>query len=134
MPARDRRTPGTALHGIRYSGLHLRSSYGGNSGGLIVGHIYGRPNAYSELPAAIATYCLPSTAKLIGEAYTAPPIWKCQSGLPEAASSAIRLPSASPVNSRPPAVDNTPDQVGDVCGNSHFTLPDSGSIARTAPR
>jgi hypothetical protein len=36
--------------------------------------IYGRPNAYSELPAAIAMYSFPSTANAIGEAYTAPPI------------------------------------------------------------
>jgi len=36
--------------------------------------IYGRPNAYSELPAAIAMYSFLSTANAIGEAYTAPPI------------------------------------------------------------
>jgi len=36
--------------------------------------IYGRPNAYSELPAAIAMYSLPSTSNAIGDAYTAPPI------------------------------------------------------------
>ena len=36
--------------------------------------LYGRPNAYSELPAAIATYSLPSMANAIGPAYTAAPV------------------------------------------------------------
>src|SRR5208337_1250063 len=95
---------------------------------------YGSPNAYTALPAAIATYSLPFTAKAIGAAYTAPPIWKCHSALPVAASSAMKFPSASPVNTRPPAVDSTPDHVGDVCSNFHLISPVAGSIALRNPR
>ena len=93
----------------------------------------GAPLVYSALPAAIAIYCFPSTAKAIGDAYTAPPIWKCHSGLPVVASMATKFPSASPVNKRPPAVDNTPDHVGEVWRNSHFTFLLAMSMARTAP-
>ena len=75
----------------------------------------GSPNAYIALPAAIDTYSFPSTAKAIGAAYTAPPIWKCHSGLSDAASKAMKFPSASPLNTNPPAVDSTPDHVGEVC-------------------
>ena len=35
----------------------------------------------------------------------------------------MKLPSASALNTRPPAVDKTPDQVGDGCLNSHLMSP-----------
>src|SRR6267378_3727301 len=86
------------------------------------------------LPAATATYCLPSIANDIGDEYTDAPHWKCHSALPEAASSAMKFPSASPVKISPPAVESTPDHVGDGCFHSHFIFPVSGSMARSAPQ
>src|SRR6266851_8670163 len=86
------------------------------------------------LPAATATYCFPSTANDIGDEYTDAPHWKCHSTLPEAASSAIKFPSASPVKTSPPAVDSTPAHDGEVCFHSHLSFPVAGSSARNAPQ
>src|SRR5690242_18431942 len=94
---------------------------------------YGRPNAKSADPAATTTYSFPSTAYAIGDEYTEAPAWKYHSGFPLAASSAIKFPSASPVKTRPPAVESTPDHVGEGCFHSHLILPVSGSRARRAP-
>src|SRR5690349_12079194 len=95
---------------------------------------HGKPNANSADPAATATYCLPSMAKDIGDAKTDAPHWKCHSTLPEAASSAMKFPSASPVNTSPPAVDSAPAQLGEVCFHSHLSLLVAGSSARSAPQ
>jgi len=46
----------------------------------------------------------------------------------------MKFPSASPLKTRTPAVESTPDQVGDVCWNFHFTCPVVGSIAFRNPR
>src|SRR5881394_1535418 len=61
------------------------------------GH-YGNANANSALPAPTATYCFPSTANDIGEEYTDAPHWKCHRLFPDAASNAMKFPSASPLN------------------------------------
>src|SRR5438477_4148562 len=95
---------------------------------------HGKPNANSADPAATATYCLPSIANDTGDAKTDAPHWKCHSTLPEAASSAMKFPSASPVNTRPPAVDSTPGHVGDAGLHSVLSLPVAGSCAREAPQ
>jgi len=50
------------------------------------------------------------------------------------ASNAMKFPSASPVNTSPPAVDSTPDHVGETCFHSHTIFPVTGSIARNAPQ
>src|SRR6202521_6408170 len=97
-------------------------------------YAYGKLNVNSTDPAATATYCFPSIANVIGDEYTDAPHWKCHSALPEAASSAMKFPSASPVKTSPPALDNAPDQLGDRCRNSHFTCPLAGSMARSAPQ
>src|SRR5262249_53094663 len=81
----------------------------------------------------MATYCLPSTAKAIGFALTAPPSCRSQSGLPLSASSAKKLPSSVPPNTSPPAVASRPDHGGDRSLNSHFRAPVVESSARTAP-
>src|SRR5712664_680967 len=94
----------------------------------------GRPKVKSADPAATATYCFPSTANDIGDEYTDDPHWKCQSALPVVAASAITFPSASPVNTSPPAVDRTPAHVGEGCFHSHLTFPVAGSSARSAPQ
>src|SRR5260370_4112544 len=91
---------------------------------------YGKANVNSADPAATATYCFPSIAKVIGEEYTDAPHWKCQSALPVAASSVMKFPSASPVNTIPPAVESTPAHVRDGCFHSHFIFPLFGSTAR----
>src|SRR6516165_8602613 len=96
--------------------------------------VYGRVKTNNAEPAAIATYSLPSTAYAMGAAWTAPPIWKCHSTFPVVASRAMKFPSESPLNTSPPAVDKTPDQLGDTWLNSHFRSPVSGSIARSAPQ
>ena len=54
-------------------------------------------------------------AQDMGAAMVPLPVWKCHSGLPVRASKAMKLPSASPLNTRFPAVDSTPDQLGDAC-------------------
>src|SRR5207244_11804669 len=84
-------------------------------------------------PAAAGKYGLPSIRSHIGEEKTEAPHWKCHSTLPEAASSAMKFPSASPVNTSPPAVESTPAQVGEVCFHSHLSFPVLGSMARSAP-
>jgi hypothetical protein len=93
----------------------------------------GNAKVNNALPAATATYCFPSIAKDIGDEYTDAPHWKCQSAFPEAASSAMKFPSASPVKTSPPAVESTPDHVGEGCFHSHFIFPVFGSMARSAP-
>src|ERR1051326_4972311 len=54
---------------------------------------YGRPKTYMVQPAAMATYCLPSTPNEIGFACTGPPSCMSQSGFPFSASSAKKLTS-----------------------------------------
>jgi len=44
-------------------------------------------NVINPVPAAIATYCFPSTRKVTGPPAMAPPVWKFQSGFPVVASS-----------------------------------------------
>src|SRR5882724_9461389 len=94
---------------------------------------YGSPNVNNEEPAATATYCFPAIAYVIGDEYIEAPHWKCHSAFPLAASSAIKFPSASPVNTSPPAVDKTPDHVGEGCFHSHLIFPVLGSRALRAP-
>src|SRR5260370_20764400 len=96
-------------------------------------HAHGKANVKSADPAATATYCFPSIAKDIGDEYTDAPHWKCQRAFPEAASSAMKFPSASPVKTSPPAVESTPDQVGDGCIYYHFIFPVIGSKAFVSP-
>src|SRR2546430_15952124 len=92
-----------------------------------------KATANTPPPAATATYCLPSIANDIGEEKTEAPHWKCHSTLPEAASSAMKFPSASPVNTSPPAVESTPAQVGEVCFHSHLSLLVAGEGGGRAP-
>src|SRR5439155_20153108 len=79
-------------------------------------------------PDATATYCLFSTAKLIGDALMLPPVWYCHKELPVCASSAMRFPSRDAANTTPPAVAMTPllsEDRGSL--KSHIVLPVSGS-------
>jgi hypothetical protein len=59
-------------------------------------------------PAAMSTYCRPSTMYVIGDACQLWFVLKCQSGLPDCASTAAKSPASSHWNTKPPAVDNTP--------------------------
>src|ERR671930_1826178 len=79
-------------------------------------------------------YSLPSTPNAIGFALTAPPSCRSHRGLPVSASSAKKLPSSVPPNTRPPAVDSKPVHGGDSSLNSHFSFPVVASSARTAPQ
>ena len=56
-------------------------------------------------PEPTTTYCLPPTYRKTGGALTPAPVWNCQSTLPLAVSYALNQPLASPVKTRPPAVD-----------------------------
>src|SRR5215831_16673884 len=96
--------------------------------------LHRNPKANNVEPAATATYCFPSTEYVIGDANTLAPHWKCHRAFPFFASSAIKFPSASPVNTIPPAVESTPDQVGEPCFHSHTSFPVAGSSARSAPQ
>src|SRR5260370_33084760 len=96
-------------------------------------HAHGKANVKSADPAATATYCFPSIAKDIGDEYTDAPHWKCQRAFPEAASSAMKFPSASPVKTSPPAVQSTPDHVGEGRFHCPFIFPVLGSMAPTPP-
>jgi hypothetical protein len=58
--------------------------------------IHGNAKLKRALPAATATYCFPSIANDIGDEYPDAPHWKCHGALPEAASSAMTFPAASP--------------------------------------
>src|SRR5262249_35471104 len=83
-----------------------------------------------ESPDATATYCRPSTAKLMGDAVILPPVWYRHNGLPVFASSAMRFPSRDDANRTPPAVAITP-LLSDPRKSlkSHIVLPVSGSSA-----
>src|SRR5437762_12967571 len=80
----------------------------------------------------MATYCLPSTPNEIGLALMAAPSCRSQSGCPVSASSAKKLPSSVPLNTRPPAVDNKLLLPAESSLNSHFNVPVVASQARTA--
>src|SRR5216683_1015022 len=79
----------------------------------------------------MATYCLPSTPNEMGLALIAAPSCRSQSGCPVSASSAKKLPSSVPPNTRPPAVDSRPVIGGVSSLNSHFIFPLVASTART---
>src|SRR5712671_3980612 len=81
----------------------------------------------------MAMHCLPSMVKEIGLAAMRPPVWKSQSGLPVLASSAKKLPSSEPENTRPPAVDRTPAHGAVYILNSQRICPVPASSARMAP-
>src|SRR5262249_1769636 len=91
-----------------------------------------RPNEKMAVADAIATYCLPSTAYVIGDAVSPSPIWKCQRCFPFLPSTPTRWPSSSPKKTTPPAVLTFPaqDSAGPVIGYSQTRLPVSGSKAR----
>src|SRR5713226_9356176 len=90
------------------------------------------PNEKIAVDEAMATYCLPSTAYVIGDAVNPSPIWKCQRCFPFLASTPTRCPSSSPKKITPPAVDTVPaqDSPGPVIGYSHFLAPVFESKAR----
>src|SRR4051794_39769454 len=56
----------------------------------------GSPKQSTVDPAAVTTYCFPSNAYVIGEAFHCAPVLKCQSDLPVCASTAAKLPPVSP--------------------------------------
>src|SRR6185369_7110533 len=89
------------------------------------------PNTNNDEPAAIATYCFPSTANDIGLDRIAAPSCKSQSGLPVSASSAKKFPSSVPPNTKFPAVDSKPAIGGVRSLNSHRGLPVVASHALT---
>src|SRR3989442_1093356 len=90
----------------------------------------GRAKQWIESPDATATYCLPSTAKLIGDAFMLPPVSYRHKELPVFASSAMRLPSRDDANRTPPAVAITP-LLSDARTSlkSHIVFPVSTSSA-----
>ncbi len=64
----------------------------------------------TSLPAQIATYCMPSTAYVMGDALKDWPVLKCQRAWPVAASTASRESASSATNTSPPAVVSVPPQ------------------------
>src|SRR3954464_10261739 len=75
-----------------------------------------------------AMYCLPPTMYVIGVAEALCAALTFHTALPVFASSASR-PPPPPTNSRPPAVDSTPDRPAGA-GKSHTFFPVNGFIAR----
>src|SRR5579859_946722 len=70
----------------------------------------GNAKLNTSLPAAIATYCFPATAYVIGDALISCPVLKCHSGLPDRASTASKEPASSAKNTKPPAVAMVPPE------------------------
>src|SRR5215472_192262 len=65
---------------------------------------HGNAKLNRSLPAAMATYCFPPTAYVMGEALEFCPVLKCQIGFPVCASTASNDSASSAKNSSPPAV------------------------------
>src|SRR5690242_10897444 len=91
------------------------------------------PNTNNADPAAIATYCFPSTENDIGFDLIAAPSCKSQSGFPVSASRAKKFPSSVPPKTSPPAVDSKPASGGVSSLNSHLSFPVVASQALTEP-
>src|SRR5439155_21637243 len=85
-------------------------------------------------PLSTVTYCRPLRSHAIGRPLMPEPIWNDHSRLPLAASKAMNWPLCEPVKTRPPAVDSTPDQKGDLLSTRQTALPVTGSQATSEPR
>ena len=83
-------------------------------------------------PTRIATYCLPSTVKVIGGALTPPPVLNSQSFSRVLASSAITSPEGWPVKTRS-GVASMPPSIGNGVSSLAAILPVVTSIAVTLP-
>src|SRR5262249_17663945 len=92
-----------------------------------------RPKAARIWPEIAVTYCLPSTAYVIGPEDIWPPRFAFHSSLPVRASSAWKYPSRPPVNNRSDAVVRMPLSLTSVMSNFHFCSPVLGSSAMMAP-
>src|SRR3569833_2014535 len=83
-------------------------------------------------PTRIATYCLPSTVKVIGGALTPPPVLNSQRFSNVLAARAITSPEGWPENTRS-GVARMPPRFGKGVSNLPAILPDVTSIAVTLP-
>src|SRR6476620_2181612 len=83
-------------------------------------------------PTRIATYCLPSTEKVTGGAFTPPPVLNSQSFCSDLASRAVTSPDGWPVKTRS-GVARMPPRLGNGVSNFPAILPDVTSIAVTLP-
>src|SRR5437879_5692684 len=83
-------------------------------------------------PTRMATYCLPSTVKVIGGALTPPPVLNSQSFCSDLASSAITSPDGWPDKTRS-GVASIPPRFGNGVSILPATLPVVTSIAVTLP-
>src|SRR5206468_4014346 len=82
----------------RFMGIPLRGQAIPGPYWYIIQLIYLPANAKESMlpPDAIATCCRPFTRYVMGEARHSWPVSKCQSVLPDAASTAAKLPPVSP--------------------------------------
>src|SRR3954447_26196564 len=69
----------------------------------------------------------------MGPEWCPEPHWKFHRALPVWESYAVKNPSASPVNTRPPPVASTPATMGDRAATSHLILPVVTSMALKEP-
>src|SRR3954462_14033482 len=83
-------------------------------------------------PTRIATYCLPSTEKVMGGALTPPPVLNSQSFCSVLPSSAIPSPEGWPEKTRS-GVASMPPRLGNGVSSLPATLPVVTSIAVTLP-
>ena len=114
----------------RYGPGHRRSPLDGDFGAAAVGSISAKAITFG--PEATATYCVPSNAYVIGDAFQSWLVWNCHSGAPVETSAATSAPLSSPKKTSPPAVASTPphDVAGPICGSSQRIVPLLTSIAR----
>src|SRR5262245_51095616 len=78
-------------------------------------------------------YSTPSSLNATGPLRMPDPVLYDQSSSPFRSSYATTLPSASPVNTRPPAVASIDADIGDRVVSCHLISPFAGSIAMTLP-
>src|SRR5215831_17823992 len=83
-------------------------------------------------PTRMATYCLPSTEKVIGGAFTPPPVLNSQSFSIDLASIAVTSPEGWPENTRS-GVARTPPRFGNGVSYLPAILPVVTSIAVMLP-
>src|SRR4029434_9781223 len=83
-------------------------------------------------PTRMATYCLPSTVKVIGGALTPPPVLNSQSFCSDLASSAITSPDGCQLKTRS-GVARMPPRLGNGVSILPAILPVVTSIAVTLP-
>ena len=79
-----------------------------------------RDFADGPAPAAIATYCLPFTSKVIGGAWKPEPALNFHSSSRVVSSYAAMVPSSSALKTRPPPVESAPLDLMRLAGKSVY--------------